>query len=156
MTPLSLWSIPLAGNGLEFPPLAIPRPAMEGKLCPSGIGSRQRVLCALRYRLGFIFRHAGHVDCQVIRVREIDSLKRNTGFHEGGDEGYVAGHSIQLSHQQRGAMDAAERQSAGQLRPIAAFARFDLYNLFHQLPASAIQEASYRLFLCFQPKTAPK
>jgi hypothetical protein len=79
------------------------------------------------------------VDCEPVRLRKIDRVKIDAGFHKVGDEGHVARQAVELCDDQGRAVQAAQFQGLGQFGAIAALAAFDLGQLSDQAPIAAIQ-----------------
>src|SRR5207302_543081 len=98
-------------------------------LSPS-LGSGKGSTGPLRNHPGFVFSHrCKDMNGKAVRLREIDGLEFDPGVHEVRNEGDVTGQPIELGNDQGGFMNAASRQSFGELRSIATTAAFDLREL---------------------------
>jgi hypothetical protein len=131
---------PLAARSLQA---AMPIVGVVSPRSPDG--SRKSSLCAVGDHLGFVLGHGGYdVDRKPVRLREIDGLKLNAGFHQVRHECDVAGKPVELGNDELGTPQATLFQSRSKLRPISPLPALDLGKLGNDLPIlPALRRAQY-------------
>jgi hypothetical protein len=86
---------------------------------------------------------------QAIRLGKADSDEVDAGLHQRRHEVHIAGKTIQLRDDQRRAMQAAQSQRFGELRPVGALAGFD-FNDFADKPIDSAEIGADGLLLRFE------
>jgi len=66
------------------------------------------------------------VDRETVRLREIHCFKFDFRLHQVGNEGHVAGQTVQLGNNKFGALKATRLQGFCQLWPIGALSALNL------------------------------
>jgi hypothetical protein len=118
---------------------------------PTGPGSGQSILRAGGDGLGLMLSHGGqNVHRQAVGLGEVNRGELDPAFHQVGDEGDVTGQAIQFGDDQGCAMQTAQAQRLGQLRPVVALAA--LHHLGHELPGATVEVGPHGLLLGLEPK----
>ena len=113
------------------------------------LGRSERRLRPLRDHHALRVGHGGQdVQRQPGGVRIIDRHELDAGVHHGGDEGHVAGKSVELGHHQLGPLLLTGRERGGKPWPvIATLAALDLNELGRQRPLPAVEVVGHSLAL---------
>jgi hypothetical protein len=126
------------GDGLAVMPGGDTR-AIQSQLDATGLCGCEGGLGPLRNHLAFVLGEGGHdVQNQPAGMGHIDGHKIRRALHQVGDEGDVAGETIQFGDQQGRLVPAARLQGERELRSVVLGAGLDLDELGDDLSPGAL------------------